>query len=133
MGLRVAKVVRGFSIFDRRSRVRVQDLALGARSRRLLMVITQEPTQSLTALHGAGAADACIAGEQQDVVLPLMIALCMVVLDVFAQCAPQGALAKEDYLGQALLLHRPNPALRIGIQVSGCVPAAPVVQLDLTQ
>jgi hypothetical protein len=33
-----------------------------------------------------------------------MIALSMVMLDVFAQCAPQGALAKEDYLGQALLL-----------------------------
>ena len=42
------------------------------------MVITQEPTQSLTALHRPGAADACIAGEQQDVVLPLMIALSMV-------------------------------------------------------
>ena len=83
---------------------------MGARSRRLLMVITQEPTQSLTALHGPGAVDACIAGEQQDVVLPLMIALSMVMLDGFAQCAPQGALAKEDYLGQALLLHRPNPA-----------------------
>ena len=90
-------------------------------------------TQSLTALHGPGAADACIAGKQQDVVLPLMIALSMVMLDGFAQCAPQGALAKEDDPGQALLLHRPNPALRIGIQVSGCVPAAPVVQLDLTQ
>ena len=97
------------------------------------MVITQEPTQSLTALHGAGAADACIAGEQQDVVLPLMISLSMLMLDVFAQGAPQRTLAKKDYLGQALLLHRPNPALRIGIQVSGCVPAAPVVQLDLTQ
>ena len=64
------------------------------------MVITQEPTQSLTALHVPGAADACIAEEQQDVVLPLMI-----------------ALAEEDYLGQALLLYRPDPTLRIGIQV----------------
>jgi hypothetical protein len=73
------------------------------------MVITQEPTQSLTALHGPGAADACIAGEQQDVVLPLMIALSMVMLDVFAQCAPRGALAKEDYLGQALLVCTENP------------------------
>ena len=61
---------------------------MGARSRRLLMVITQEPTQSLTALHGPGAADACIAGEQRDVVLPLMIALSMVMLNVFAQGAP---------------------------------------------
>ena len=77
------------------------------------MVITQEPTQSLTALHVPGAADACIAGEQQDVVLPLMIALSMVMLDVFAQGAPQGALAEEDYLGQALLLYRPDPALHI--------------------
>jgi hypothetical protein len=58
------------------------------------MVITQEPAQSLAALHGPGAADACIAGKQQDVVLPLMIALSMVMLDVFAQGAPQGALAK---------------------------------------
>ena len=32
-----------------------------------------------------------------------MIALSMVMLDVFAQGAPQGALAKEDYLGQALV------------------------------
>jgi transposase len=39
----------------------------------------------------------------------------MVMLDVFAQGAPQGALAEEDHLGQALLLHRPYPALRIGI------------------
>jgi hypothetical protein len=70
------------------------------------MVITQEPTQSLTALHRPGAADAWIAGEQQDVALPLMIALSMVMLDVFAQGEPQGALAKEDYLGQALL---PSP------------------------
>jgi hypothetical protein len=37
---------------------------LGAQSRRLLMVITQEPTQSLTALRRPGAADACVAGEQ---------------------------------------------------------------------
>jgi len=79
------------------------------------MVITQEPTQSLTALHVPGAADACIAGEQQDVVLPLMIALSMIMLDVFAQGEPQGALAEEDYLGQALLLYRPDPALRISI------------------
>ena len=86
-----------------------------ARSCRLLMVMAHEPTQSLTAWHAPGAADACIAGEQQDVVLPLMIALSMVMLDVFAQCAPQRALAKEDYLGQALLLYRPDPALRIGI------------------
>jgi hypothetical protein len=46
-------------------------------------------------MHGPGAPDACITGEQQDVVLPQMIALSMVMLDVFAQGAPQGALAKR--------------------------------------
>jgi hypothetical protein len=30
-----------------------------------------------------------------------MIGLSMVMLDVFAQGAPQGALAEEDYFGQA--------------------------------
>jgi hypothetical protein len=39
------------------------------------------------------------------------------VLDIFAQRSPQRALAKQNYLGQALLFHRPDPALRISIQV----------------
>jgi hypothetical protein len=51
------------------------------------MVIAQEPTQSLAALHRPLALDVGSAREQQDVVLPLMIALSMVMLDVFAQCA----------------------------------------------
>jgi hypothetical protein len=59
------------------------------------MVRAQEPTQSLAASHRPLAVDVCIAREQQDVVLPLMIALSMVMLDVFAQCAPQGALAER--------------------------------------
>jgi hypothetical protein len=37
-------------------------------------------------LHAPLAVDVCIAREQQDVVLPLMIALSMVMLDVFVQC-----------------------------------------------
>jgi hypothetical protein len=39
------------------------------------------------------------------------------MFDVFAQGPPQGALTEENHLAQALLLHRPDPALRIGIQV----------------
>src|SRR5262249_25909895 len=81
------------------------------------MVIAQEPTQSLAALHGPLAADVCIAREQQDVALPLMISLGMEMFDKFAECAPQGALTQENHLGQTLLLHRANPPLRIGIQV----------------
>jgi len=49
-----------------------------------LMVITQEPAQPLATLHSSLAVEVCIAREQQDVVLPLMIALSMVMLDVFA-------------------------------------------------
>jgi hypothetical protein len=92
---------------------------LGARSRRLLMVITQEPTQSLTALHVPSAVDACIGGEQQDVVLPLMIALSMIMLDVFAQGEPQGTLAEEDYLAERWVRSVREECLSkvIGIQV----------------
>src|SRR6185436_7675817 len=92
--------------------------SLGVRSRRLLMVIAQEPTQSLPALNRLPlAADIRITREQQDVTLALVIALSVIMLDVFVQRPPQGALAQEDHLGQALLLHRSDPALRIGIQV----------------
>ena len=49
------------------------------------MVIAQEPTQSLAALHGPLAVDVCIAREQQEVALPLMIALSMVMRNIFAQ------------------------------------------------
>ena len=81
------------------------------------MVITQESTQSLAALNRPIAADVRTPREQQDVALPLVIPLGMKMFDIFPQRAPQGALAKQDHLGQALLLHRPDPALRIGIQV----------------
>src|SRR5262249_6584285 len=70
------------------------------------MVIAQEPTQSLAALHGPLAVDVCIAREKQDVALPLVIPLGMEVFDIFAEGAPQGPLTEENHLGQALLLHR---------------------------
>ena len=66
------------------------------------MVIAQEPTRSLAALHRPLAVDACIAREQQDVALPLMIPLGMEMFDIFAESAPQGALTEENHLGQAL-------------------------------
>ena len=77
---------------------------MGVRSRRLLNRLRL-------------AADIRITRQQQDVALALVIALGMIMFDVFVQRPPQGALAQEDHLGQALLLHRPDPALRIGIQV----------------
>jgi hypothetical protein len=35
------------------------------------------------------------------------------MFDVLVWCAPQGALAKEDYLGQALLFDRPDPQQKL--------------------
>src|SRR5258707_10603035 len=67
----------------------------------LLMVITQQAAQSLAALNRPVAAGVCTPREEQNIALPLMIPLGM-----FAQRSPQRALAKEDHLAQALLLHR---------------------------
>jgi NAD(P)-dependent dehydrogenase (short-subunit alcohol dehydrogenase family) len=57
---------------------------LGVRSRRLLMVIAQEPAQSLAALNrlqlGPGIR---VTREQQDVTLPLVVPLSMIMFDVF--------------------------------------------------
>src|SRR5262245_22731564 len=81
------------------------------------MVIAQESAQSLAALNRPIAADVRTPREQQDVALPLMIPLGMEMFDILTQSSQQGALAKEDNLEQALLLHRPDPTLRISIQV----------------
>src|SRR5258707_9381744 len=86
-------------------------------SRRLSMIVAQKPTQSLAAPHWPLALPIRRPRKQQDVTLPLMIPLGMEMVDIVAQHPPQRALAEEDHLGQALLLHRPHPALRIGIQV----------------
>jgi hypothetical protein len=75
------------------------------------MVIAQEPAQSLAAPHRPLAVAVRIPGKQQDVALPLVIPLGMEMVDIVAQRPPQGALAEEDYLGQALFLDRPDPAL----------------------
>ena len=70
---------------------------MGVRSRGLLMVISQEPTQSLAALNKLRlAADIRITREQQDVNLALVIALGMIMFDVFVQRPPQRALAQDS-------------------------------------
>src|SRR5690349_13955560 len=67
------------------------------RSRRLLMVIAQEPTQSLPALNRLRlVGDIRITREQQDVTLALVIPLDMIMFDIFVQRPPQRALAQED-------------------------------------
>ena len=58
------------------------------------MVIVQEPAQSVAALDGPFTINVPVEWEKQDVVFALMIALCMVVLNVFVEGSPQRALAK---------------------------------------
>jgi hypothetical protein len=72
------------------------------------MVIAQEPTQSLTAPHRPLAVALRIPRKQHDVALPLVIPFSMEMVDIVAQRPPQGALAEEDYLGQALLVPTEN-------------------------
>ncbi len=70
------------------------------------MIIMQEPTQPLAALHGAPGVHVPIPREQQNIALALVIALSMVVIDIFIEGPSQRTLAKEDHLGQALILNR---------------------------
>ena len=81
------------------------------------MVIAQEPAQSLAALDRPLTINVLFAWEEQDVALSLVIALRVVMLNVFAQRPPQRALAEQDDLRETFLFHRPDPALRISIQV----------------
>jgi hypothetical protein len=68
-------------------------------SRRLSMVIAQEPAQSVAAPHRSFALPVVYPRKQQDVALPLMIPLSMEMVDIVAQCPPQRALAEQDWTG----------------------------------
>src|ERR1700721_804950 len=86
-------------------------------SRRLLMVIVQDPTQPLTTLHGRRASRFLRPPDQQGGGRPLLVPLGMVMRNIFVQGPPQGALTKENDLRQTLLLDRSHPALSVGVQV----------------
>ncbi len=68
------------------------------------MIVAQEPTQSLATPHRPLAAAVRVPRKQQDVALPLVVPLGMEMIDVIAQRPPQGALAEQDHLRQALLV-----------------------------
>jgi hypothetical protein len=72
-----------------------------ARLRGFLMIIMQQPTQPFATLHRPASSRLCVTREQQDVVLPLMITLRMVMRNIFAQRQPQGALTDEKHLATA--------------------------------
>jgi hypothetical protein len=70
---------------------------------RPLMIITQEPAESLAA-SDAPALDRVYDSEEIAERCPFLgVALLVVVVNVFAQGPPYRTLAKEDNLGQALL------------------------------
>ena len=62
------------------------------------MVIAQEPAQPLAALHRFLTMRLRDPTEQQDVRLPLMIPLSMVMRNIFAQRPPQRTFTKENEL-----------------------------------
>src|ERR1700721_2266529 len=86
-------------------------------SRPLLVVIIYEPPQPLAALVRPLVTPLRDPTEQQDVGLPLMIPLGMVMRHILTQRSPQGALTKDNDLRQTLLLDRSHPAFGIGVQV----------------
>ena len=106
---------------------------LGVRSRRLLMVIAQEPTQSLPALNRLRlVADIRITREQQDVILALVIPLGMIMLAI--RSAPAAGSARPT--GSPWTSTPPSPTEpsaphRHSSSDSG--QAARAVQPDLTQ
>jgi hypothetical protein len=104
-----------------------------ARLRGFLMIIMQRPARPFATLHRPAPLRLRVTRKQQDVVLPLMITLRMVMRSTFAQRQPQGALTDEKHLGQDLFLLPTSPSAPNRHSGPGCAPAAQPVLLDLTQ
>jgi len=62
------------------------------------MIIAQKPAQSLAAPNRPLTMAVRVSWEQQDVALSLVIPLGMEMVNIVAQCPPQGALAEQDHL-----------------------------------
>src|SRR5215470_2546648 len=54
--------------------------------------------------------------KEQDILLPLMISLVMIVLHILLKRMPEGGFPKQDQSRETLLLHRTHPALRTRLQ-----------------
>src|SRR5262249_27476721 len=55
--------------------------------------------------------------EQQNVPLPLVIPLTVIMFAEVFQGAPQRAFPEQNEMGQTLALHRAHPSLREGVQI----------------
>src|SRR5450759_4282965 len=88
-------------------------------SRRFPLIVLQQTTQSFLATHHSviPARLSIRQGEQQPVLLALVIALLVVMGHVLLQGSAQRPLPEQDELRQAFLFHRSHPAFRIGVQI----------------
>src|SRR5262249_49373172 len=100
------------------SRVIITTPSLARHSCGLTRVVFQEPAEPLTALHRAWSAMRVLGRrKEQDIPLPLMIALMMIMRRILAECMLQGCFTKQDEPCKALLLDGSHPALRVGVQI----------------
>src|ERR1017187_21813 len=86
---------------------------------RFPLIVLQQTTQSFLATHNS-AIPACPSirqGEQQPVLLALVIALLVVMGHILLQGSAQRSLPEQDQLRQAFLFHRSHPAFCIGVQI----------------
>src|ERR1039458_6804616 len=86
---------------------------------RFPLIVLQQATQSFLATHDSAipAHPSIRQGEQQSVLLALVIALLVVMGHVLLQGSAQRFLPEQDELRQAFLFHRSHPAFCIGVQI----------------
>src|ERR1035437_3236233 len=86
---------------------------------RFPLIVLQQTTQSFLATHNSviSAHSSIRQGEQQSVLLALVIALLVVMGHILLQGSAQRSLPEQDELRQAFLFHRSHPAFRKGVQI----------------
>src|SRR5664280_2248790 len=86
---------------------------------RFPLIVLQQTTQSFLATHNSviPAHSSIRQGEQQSVLLALVIAFLVVMDHILLQGSAQRPLPEQDQLRQAFLFHRSHPAFRIGVQI----------------
>src|ERR1022692_610329 len=83
------------------------------------LIVLQQTTQSFLATHNSAipARPSIRQGEQEPVLLALVIALLVVMGHILLQDSAQRPLPEQEELRQAFLFHRSHPAFRIGVQI----------------
>jgi hypothetical protein len=79
--------------------------------------MVQQPAQSLASSDGSIVVLRRWRRDDQSVVEGLMVALKVIVLDEFSDCAAQVPLAEQHELVQALALDRQHEPLGVSVQI----------------